>query len=463
MTDSFVTQCPQCQTRFRVSRAQLAVAHGAVRCGACLHVFNAAQQLLAAREQAAAEKPRAPTAKPSAAPPKAPPSPAPAAPSVATVLKQPAAPLPPIPATSPAPASKAPAASDALWIHDDLDLDSLDLDEELAKLEQEEQRLSRDLLGPDAPLRADNRAPAAEPDERWADALVAAEEREAAPESLHAREPEIEPETHFELRAEPEEEAVAPTPPEPASPTSRTEPSLGMDLVEDEPGPDFTLGAARDDEPGQLPDEDDEDHDEPHQPDAPRTAAHKRNEPGLREEALLNLNDEPLQLDWQESRRPWGRWIGWLALNLLAALALATQYVWYHFDELARQDQYRPWFQQICPEIGCQLPSKVDINLIKSSNLVVRSHPEFSGALVVDAILYNRAAFAQPFPLLELRFADMNGQLLASRRFKPGEYLSGELAGQSEMPPQTPIHISLDILDPGTKAVNYSLSFHSPD
>ena len=85
------------------------------------------------------------------------------------------------------------------------------------------------------------------------------------------------------------------------------------------------------------------------------------------------------------------------------------------------------------------------------------------GALVVDAIIYNRASFSQPFPLLELRFADLNGQLLASRRFKPGEYLGGELAGQAEMPPQTPIHVSLEILDPGAKAVNYSLSFHSPE
>ena len=46
MTDSFVTQCPHCRTSFRVSRAQLSAAHGAVRCGACLHVFNAGQQLL---------------------------------------------------------------------------------------------------------------------------------------------------------------------------------------------------------------------------------------------------------------------------------------------------------------------------------------------------------------------------------------------------------------------------------
>ena len=93
----------------------------------------------------------------------------------------------------------------------------------------------------------------------------------------------------------------------------------------------------------------------------------------------------------------------------------------------------------------------------------MRSHPDFTGALVVDAILYNRAAFAQPFPLLEIRFADINGKLLASRSFKPSEYLSGELAGQAQMPPQVPIHIALDILDPGAQAVNYSLGFHSPD
>ncbi|MBA4290752.1 MAG: DUF3426 domain-containing protein, partial [Pseudomonas sp.] len=48
MTQSFVTQCPHCRTSFRVNITQLGAAHGAVRCGACLNVFNAAQQL---REQ----------------------------------------------------------------------------------------------------------------------------------------------------------------------------------------------------------------------------------------------------------------------------------------------------------------------------------------------------------------------------------------------------------------------------
>ncbi|MDH4559366.1 DUF3426 domain-containing protein [Pseudomonas sp. BN417] len=453
MTDSFVTQCPHCQTSFRVSRAQLAVAHGAVRCGACLQVYNAAQQLLAAKGKpvaaTAVDNPRTP------APASAPASPAVSAPatpvpSVATVLKQPAAAPAPPPATAP--------SDETLWIHDDLDLDSLDLDEELAKLEQEERRLSRDLLGADAPEPTEPPSAKDSQDEGWAESLLAAEERKTVVEP--EPEAEAEPEPDFELHAEPAARPLA----EPPRPTHapRTEPSLSMDLVEDEPGPDFSLGSARDDEPEMLDEDLDEEADEPSVAEAPRMQ-HPRSEPALREEGLLNIDDEPLQLDWQRRKRPWGRWIGWGLLILIAVAALAIQYIWYHFAELARQDQYRPWFEQICPEIGCQLPSKVDIELIKSSNLVVRSHPEFSGALVVDAILYNRAPFSQPFPLLELRFADINGQLLASRRFKPGEYLSGELAGQAEMPPQTPIHISLDILDPGTKAVNYSLSFHSPE
>ena len=35
------TQCPQCQTVFRVTVAMLKAAQGRVRCGRCSHVFNA--------------------------------------------------------------------------------------------------------------------------------------------------------------------------------------------------------------------------------------------------------------------------------------------------------------------------------------------------------------------------------------------------------------------------------------
>lgn len=411
MSESHVTQCPNCRTSFRVSQAQLAAAHGAVRCGACLHVFNAAEQLFGPRGAAAAT-----SVKPVSAP----------------------ASKPQPPGSPKAPAAK--AVDETLWIHDDLDLDSLDLDEELAKLEEQEQQLSQQFLALErAPRYSESFGSATAQDdddvhdEAWAEALL--------------RDEQVKRDS-FEL-----EPTNAPEPAPRQSDELLAAASPAASAVEREQPQELRIGAldAEDDLPP-------EPHDEPEPDDSARS------EPALHEERLFDLDDEPLQLDWQQQKETaWGRLFGWGLLNLLAAAGLLAQYAAYNFDELARQDRYRPWFEQLCPNIGCELPSKVDISQIRSSNLVVRSHPEFSGALIVDAILYNRAPFAQPFPLLEMRFADLGGQLVASRRFKPSEYLAGELAGQSEMPPQTPIHISLDILDPGTRAVNYSLSFHSPE
>lgn len=426
MSSSFVTQCPHCRTSFRVSSAQLGAANGAVRCGACLHVFNAAEHLLGGQPPAPIQSP-------------------PPAAQITPVAPPPAAPRP-------EPTKAAGETDETLWIHDDLDLDSLDLDEELAKLERQEMQFSQAFLALEkAPKPAESFLAAEEKsrdphDERWAEALLRDDPpaakpstlstADAAPAASTARPPQAEETPSAELDQQP--------PPNPAIAAERIEPAWSDTPLEQEAEEDLA-----------PPSRAATDHRNP--------LSRERNEPSFQDDGLFHLADEPLQLDWQKPQAAWGRRLLWTLLNLIALAILAGQYVAYHFDELARQDQYRPWFEQFCPTLGCTLPSKVDIAQIKSSNLMVRAHPEFTGALIVDAILYNRAIFSQPFPLLEMRFADINGQLLASRRFKPAEYLAGELAGQTEMPPQTPIRISLEILDPGLNAVNYSLSFHSPE
>jgi predicted Zn finger-like uncharacterized protein len=413
MTDSFVTQCPHCQSRFRVNHAQLSVARGVVRCGSCLQVFNAARQLLEQRTGA----------------------PEPELPDAIAVEPQPDAPR---------------AISQKQWTAEELDLDNLDLDEELAKLERRE-------IQHTLPVGAERRQPGAERRQKD-EALSASRDTVKAEEEKWAASLFSEPPAE---RADADADEEHPEPTHAPATRQRTEPSMSFhtDDLDDEPPLHST------------PDEDDIDP-----PFTPLTKAADAVDPDERprrkrpraealvhDEVLQDLEDDPLHLYAQKRPASLGRRLLWLLLVLIAAAGLAGQYIAYQFDELARQDAYRPWFQQLCPTLGCTVPSRVDIAHIKSSNLVVRSHPEFAGALVVDAIIYNRATFSQPFPLLELRFADLNGGLIASRRFKPAEYLSGELAGVSEMPSQTPIHISLDILDPGNKAVNYSLSFHSPE
>ncbi len=44
--DQLITCCPSCDTRFRVTQAQLQVASGRVRCGACLNVFDGTDHLM---------------------------------------------------------------------------------------------------------------------------------------------------------------------------------------------------------------------------------------------------------------------------------------------------------------------------------------------------------------------------------------------------------------------------------
>lgn len=387
MTDTFTTQCPYCQTSFHLKHSQLSAARGAVRCGACLQVFNAAQQI-----RQSTPPPTVPTT----------------AEQTATVVAMPDA-------NKHSPVAPVETFKKPLLIHDDMDLsdlDDLDLDEELARLEQEEQRRSKELSGEFVALQAastpsplpiedslDDTASAAFDD--WSDELLAQEPvaqlSSVVPEAL--------------------EQDEAPTA---AANTSTTAPfQVAREPVRMEPLP---MG-------NQLP----------------------------------NFTDGPLRLDWQPKKSPWRRWLAWSALNICALLLLLGQYTHHNFAQLARQDNTRPWLEAICPLIDCQLPSKVDVGQIKSSNLLVRSHPEFSGALLVDAIIYNRASFTQPFPLLKLTFSDRNEQVLASRLFKPAEYLGGELAGQQQMPQQTPIHIALEILEPSGGAVNYTLDFISPD
>ena len=121
MSENYVAQCPNCRTRFRVSRAQLGAAQGAVRCGACLHVFNAARQIAEAARNAppAASKPSG-TPAPAVTKPASPPPPAAA---VVPPAKPEAAKSPP--ADKPRPTLR----DDDLRIHDDLDLGDLDLDQ----------------------------------------------------------------------------------------------------------------------------------------------------------------------------------------------------------------------------------------------------------------------------------------------------------------------------------------------
>ncbi len=178
-----------------------------------------------------------------------------------------------------------------------------------------------------------------------------------------------------------------------------------------------------------------------------------------------DLTEEPVPLSRPvrerdapfRQQRDWGGLLKWSGLSVLALVVLVGQYAYFNFDDLARSPQWRPLYQQACGVLGCRLPNRTDISKLRGANLVVRSHPDYANALIVDAILFNEARYPQPFPELELSFSALNGNPVASRRFSPAEYLRGDLTNLEAMPVNTPLHISVEIVDPGEQAVNYNL------
>ncbi|AQQ68931.1 hypothetical protein Mag101_15805 [Microbulbifer agarilyticus] len=176
-----------------------------------------------------------------------------------------------------------------------------------------------------------------------------------------------------------------------------------------------------------------------------------------KDQLISSIGAAPIEMSWQPKRHhiiP--TWL-WALGSLLLMLGLAAQIAYFGFDTLSKREPWRNLYAQVCPYIGCKLPAQVDINSIHTANLVVRSHPSIPGALAVEAVLLNRAPFDQPFPSLQLRFTDLKNSPVASRRFSPRDYLRGELSGRRLMPAGNPVHIALDIVDPGADAVNYEL------
>lgn len=150
-------------------------------------------------------------------------------------------------------------------------------------------------------------------------------------------------------------------------------------------------------------------------------------------------------------------WVAGVALALV--LLLAGQLFYLQLPDWSRDPDLRGAYEGFCGIFGCELPELRSVAAFRTRNLVVRSHPDLQDALVIDAVIVNEAGFAQRFPELSLRFTSVGGVLVAGRSFTPSEYLAGEMSRGELMPPDTPVQISLEIVDPGKEAVNYTLSF----
>ncbi|MFC3530653.1 DUF3426 domain-containing protein [Vogesella facilis] len=392
---SHTTQCPSCQTKFKVTDAHLALAGGMVRCGRCSHVFHAPSHFEAAAQEqeptpAAAAQPSAPAAPPAASQRPAPPAedddfelelpdfePESAPPAAAA---EPSPPLTPV-ASSPVPPDVA---------EDDFTLPDFDLLRE----REPEAAPAAAAIGPDFRNAArdaeqDGRQQLAEFQQALADALRPQHGAEAVPPAPPAANP-------FDIDAV--EEHAAATPP-------------------------VSIWAA--------------------EPEADAITT-----------AVIELPADNVQrTPW------WRTLLLALLAMLLLLLLLGQILFINRTRASAEMPELRPAFEAVCSVLGCSVPLPSDRQLIRTEWSELSFIPDHDRLIQLNATLKNLAPYPQAFPLMEVTLKNASDQVMMRKVLLPQDYLKaqdfqlGQFNANSELKLQLRMEVS------GGKAQGYSLDF----
>ena len=170
-------------------------------------------------------------------------------------------------------------------------------------------------------------------------------------------------------------------------------------------------------------------------------------DPSRRPAAAAPLDEGPPPPFMTEHGQPHTRI--WALLAILAFLALAGQIVYrYRAEVAAMLPATRMPLAFVCERLGCEvpLPRRPELMSIDSSELQADARRE--GLISLNAVIHNRAAFAQDYPALELTLTDESDRPVLRRVLRPSDYLDGrarELAGQGIAPgSETSVRVFLD-------------------
>jgi predicted Zn finger-like uncharacterized protein len=155
--------------------------------------------------------------------------------------------------------------------------------------------------------------------------------------------------------------------------------------------------------------------------------------------------------------RPGRSSLGWSIGGLLLAVALLAQVTHQFRQELARNPQIGPLLKEVYARIGRPLSPNWDLAAFELRQWGTAGAPDANGQLTVRASLTNRAAFAQPHPILRLELDDRFGDSIAVRDFEPAEYLKNASEAPRLLGPGASAEAELVVVDPGRDAVGYQL------
>ncbi len=154
----------------------------------------------------------------------------------------------------------------------------------------------------------------------------------------------------------------------------------------------------------------------------------------------------------------------WGSGTLLLIATLAIEYAWFNRDKLNQIPQLQAWTEKLCQHIECKDIAMRNPTKIELVSRNVYSHPNEKNALMINITMKNLADFAQPYPIMLIRFSDVRGGYVAARRFLPSEYLPAEVQQPASLQaqlfePDTNMTFTMEIQDPGKQAMTYEFDF----
>ena len=156
-------------------------------------------------------------------------------------------------------------------------------------------------------------------------------------------------------------------------------------------------------------------------------------------------------------RRDVLRLAGWIAVPVLTLL-LVAQVLLADRARLAADATWRPRMLALCRIAGCTLPPWRQPSAFTITARELRPHPSAAGSLLVTATFRNDAVFAQAWPVLELSLVNLDGEPLGLRRFQPEQYL-GSAPTRALIAPGQSASVTLEVVDPGKRAVRFEFAF----
>ena len=178
------------------------------------------------------------------------------------------------------------------------------------------------------------------------------------------------------------------------------------------------------------------------------------------------IDAPPIEMDVHEKPPLKNRIFGIIGASVCLVLVFALSLHWLlaHPDQFKDHPRWRDTYQLACrladPVISCGPSEHKNAYLAQSLRIIsntVTSHPEQENTLLLEAVILNMTKESLPFPTINVQFSNIKEQLLNDFYFTAADYLRGELEHAQHLPPATPVHIALSIIDPGPAAVNYNI------